>query len=42
MAYYQGMTQSEICEKLQIPLGTVKTKMRNALLKLKDLLKGYQ
>lgn len=42
MAYYQGYTQHEISEKLKIPLGTVKTKMRNALMKLKDLLKDYQ
>jgi RNA polymerase sigma-70 factor (ECF subfamily) len=42
MAYYQGYTQNEISEQLKIPLGTVKTKMRNALMKLKDLLKDYQ
>ncbi len=42
LAYYQGYTQSEISEKLNMPLGTVKTKMRNALIKLKDLLKDYQ
>lgn len=42
LAYYQGYTQNEISEKLNIPLGTVKTKMRNALIKLKDLLKDYQ
>ncbi len=42
LAYFQGYTQVEIAEKLQIPLGTVKTKMRNALLILKDLLKEYK
>lgn len=42
LAYYQGYTQHEISEKLKIPLGTVKTKMRNALMKLRDLLKDYQ
>ncbi|CAA7196070.1 RNA polymerase sigma factor [Chryseobacterium potabilaquae] len=42
LAYYKGYTQSEISEQLNIPLGTVKTKMRNALMKLKDLLKDYQ
>lgn len=42
LAYYQGYTQNEISEKLKIPLGTVKTKMRNTLMKLKDLLKDYQ
>lgn len=42
LAYFQGFTQNEISEKLNMPLGTVKTKMRSALLKLKDLLKDYQ
>ena len=42
LAYFQGYTQVEIAEKLQMPLGTVKTKMRNALLILKDLLKEYK
>jgi len=42
LAYFQGYTQIEISEKLKIPLGTVKTKMRNALLLLKDLLKEYK
>ncbi|UUV22796.1 MULTISPECIES: RNA polymerase sigma factor [unclassified Flavobacterium] len=42
LAYYQGYTQVEISEKLSIPLGTVKTKMRSTLLKLKELLKEYQ
>lgn len=42
LAYYQGYTQNEISDKLKMPLGTVKTKMRNALIKLKDLLKDYQ
>lgn len=42
LSYYQGYSQYEISEKLKIPLGTVKTKMRNALMKLKDLLKDYQ
>ncbi len=42
LAYYQGFTQVEISDKLKIPLGTIKTKMRGALMKLKDLLKDYQ
>ena len=42
LAYYKGYSQSEISEKLEMPLGTVKTKMRNALMKLKDLLKDYR
>jgi RNA polymerase sigma-70 factor (ECF subfamily) len=39
MMYFQGYSQSEISEKLAIPLGTVKTKVRNAMMKLRDLLK---
>ncbi|WP_207784856.1 RNA polymerase sigma factor [Flavobacterium difficile] len=39
LAYYRGFTQLEISEKLAIPLGTVKTKMRKALLVLRDQLK---
>ena len=42
LAYYQGYTQVEISEKLKIPLGTVKTKIRTTLLKLKEILKDYQ
>jgi len=31
MAYFQGYTQQEISKELNIPLGTVKTRMRKAL-----------
>ncbi|MES2761960.1 MAG: sigma-70 family RNA polymerase sigma factor [Bacteroidota bacterium] len=39
LAYYQGYTQDEISKKLNIPLGTVKTKVRQALLTLRELTK---
>ncbi|WP_443939258.1 RNA polymerase sigma factor [Pedobacter sp. MW01-1-1] len=41
LAYFKGYTQQEIAEKLDMPLGTVKTRTRNALIELKSLLKDY-
>ncbi|WP_410221242.1 RNA polymerase sigma factor [Pedobacter sp.] len=39
LAYFKGYTQQEIAERLDIPIGTVKTRTRNALIELKSLLK---
>ena len=38
LAFFEGYTQDEISKKLQIPLGTVKTKCRNALIELRKTL----
>ena len=36
LLYYQGYTQVETAEKLQIPLGTVKSRLRLAIIKLRN------
>ncbi len=37
MAYFQGYTQSQLSEKLDIPLGTIKTRIRNAIVALRKV-----
>jgi RNA polymerase sigma factor (sigma-70 family) len=39
LAYFQGYTQDEISKTLNVPLGTVKTRLRSALLLLKEFFK---
>lgn len=39
LSYFEGFTQDEIAKMLNIPLGTVKTRLRAALLQLKQVLK---
>jgi RNA polymerase sigma-70 factor (ECF subfamily) len=39
LSYFEGYTQDEISKMLNIPLGTVKTRLRNALIQLKQVIK---
>jgi RNA polymerase sigma-70 factor (ECF subfamily) len=41
MAYYDGLSQSEIAKQLAVPLGTVKARARRGLLKLRQTLTDY-
>ncbi|MBY0348618.1 MAG: sigma-70 family RNA polymerase sigma factor [Hydrotalea flava] len=41
LAYFEGYTQDEISKMLNIPLGTVKTRLRTALIQLRQMLKHH-
>ncbi len=42
MAFNEDLTQKEIAKRLEIPIGTVKSRMRLAYIKLKECFKEYQ
>ena len=39
LSYFRGYTQDEISKMLNMPLGTVKTRLRSALMQLRELMK---
>ena len=40
MAFYQGLTHAQISERLEVPLGTIKSRIRDGMKKLRDELEA--
>ena len=41
LAYFEGLTQQEIAERTSTPLGTVKSRVRLGLMKLRERVRPY-
>ena len=42
LAYFEGLSQSEIAERTGEPLGTIKTRMQLGMKKLRERLQAFQ
>jgi DNA-directed RNA polymerase specialized sigma24 family protein len=42
MRFYEGLSQPEIAERTEIPLGTVKMRMVSALERLRELIEAEE
>ena len=41
LSFFEGLSHREIAERLDIPLGTIKTRIRQGLIRLRDLMRSY-